>query len=199
MCGGMASASTHNPIASPSSPLEAGGGDNPEMTPATFRQACRHWELLIRWHTSSQGTWKRWAELCYITPSAFEILSAGQMVNKTSAEMSGLSCEGRKQEEAVLLRILEEQRCAEMMAEWLLQVVFDFCNPLLCSFFLVFSFCFSFSFGSHGLAFHFQNRHLIKLVRFLNYLPKLQKMRKREKKRTWFKGISLLQQDKQRQ
>ncbi|XP_075011980.1 microtubule-associated serine/threonine-protein kinase 2 isoform X2 [Calonectris borealis] len=50
-----------------------------------------------------------------------DILSLGQIVNKTSVGMSGLSCARRKQEEAVLLRILEEQRCAEMMAEWLLQ------------------------------------------------------------------------------
>lgn len=77
-------------------------------------------------------------------------------MHKASAGMSGLSCT-RRHEEAVLLRILEEQRCAEMMAEWLLQVVFDFCN-------FFFSFCFSVSFGNHGLAFHFQNRHLIKLV-----------------------------------
>lgn len=54
------------------------------------------------------------------------MLSLGQIVNKTSAGMSRLSCTSRKQEETVLLRILEEQRCAEMMAEWLLQVVFDF-------------------------------------------------------------------------
>lgn len=75
-----------------------------------------------------------------------------------SVGMSGLSCARRKQEEAVLLRILEEQRCAEMMAEWLLQVVFYFL-----------SFCFSVSFSSHGLAFNFQDRHLIKLVVFSNY------------------------------
>lgn len=64
------------------------------------------------------------------------MLSLGQVVNKMSVGMSGLSCVRRKQEEAVLLRILEEQRCAEMMAEWLFQVVSDFCNPFL------FLFCF---------------------------------------------------------
>lgn len=67
------------------------------------------------------------------------MLSLGQIVNKTSVGMSGLSCVRRKQEEAVLLRILEEQRCAEMMAEWLLQVVFDFYNPFF-FFFLPFAF-----------------------------------------------------------
>lgn len=75
--------------------------------------------------------------------------------------MSGLSWGSSKEEEAVSLRILGEQRCAEMMAEWLLQVVFGFCKC-----FFSFSFCFSVSFGSHGLAFHFQNRHLIKLAAF---------------------------------
>lgn len=96
-------------------------------------------------------------------PSPSWVLSMGCPGKKNSVGMSGLSCVRRKEEEAVSLRILEEQRCAEMMAEWLLQVVFGFCK----SFFSL-SFCFSVSFGSRGLAFHFQNRHLIKLVAFLN-------------------------------
>lgn len=48
--------------------------------------------------------------------------------DKESVGMAGLSCGSRREEEAVSLRILEERRCAEMMAEWLLQVVFGFCK-----------------------------------------------------------------------
>lgn len=98
--------------------------------------------------------------------SCSRVLSLGHPGNKNSVGMSGLSCVRSKEEEAVSLRILEEQRCAEMMAEWLLQVVFGFCK---CFFFLSFSFWVFVAFGSHGLAFHFQNRHLIKLAAFKNY------------------------------
>lgn len=74
--------------------------------------------------------------------------------------MSGLSCVSSKEEEAVSLRILEEQRCAEMMAEWLLQVVFGFWK---CFFsFSLLLFCIV---GQSWSSFLF-SRHLIKLAAF---------------------------------
>lgn len=71
----------------------------------------------------------------------------------------GMSCAGRRGDRAVLLRVEAEQRCAEMVAEWLLQVVFPFCNPF------IFLFC---VIGQRDVAFRLQNRHLINLLLCLN-------------------------------
>lgn len=122
------------------------------MTLPTIRQACRHWELLMRCPASHQDTWRQQR---YITLPALGTL-LGQLLNKTSVGMSELSWGRRKQEEAVLLWILDEQRCAEMMAEWLFQVVLHFCHPLLCCvvvfflllFFLIWQSWSGFSFSS---------------------------------------------------
>lgn len=71
-------------------------------------------------------------------PSPSRVLSVGHPGNQNSVGMSRLSCVRRKEEEAVSLRSLEEQRCAEMMAEWLLQVVFGFCESFFFFFLLLF-------------------------------------------------------------
>lgn len=118
----------------------------------------------LRWHSSdgTAGTWLMGAAgSAWLDKPPAPGVSPWDTGNKKSVGMSGLSCVRSTEEEAVSLRILEEQRCAEMMAEWLLQVVFGFCKC-----FFPFPFCFSVSFGSRGLTFHFQNRHLIKLAAF---------------------------------
>lgn len=125
--------------------------------------AWRSWGRAAGLAQLAPGSWEQQQRLAGQTCCSWA-LSVGHSGKERSAEMSGLSCVSRKEEEAVSLRILEEQRCAEMMAEWLLQVVFGFCKC-----FFPFPSCFSVLFGSHGLAFHFQNRHLIKLAAFLNY------------------------------
>lgn len=55
-----------------------------------------------------------------------DAIKVGCLLNKTFGEMSRLLCEIRKQETTILLRTLELQHCADIMAEWLLQVVFIF-------------------------------------------------------------------------
>lgn len=124
---GMASASTHSPCSFSLLPLGGRGGkpwnatSSPQTSPSSLGAANEAAWLVPRPVEAAGSAWP-----CNPLVNRHR---PWDRLKTMSVGMSGLSCARRKGEEAVVLRILAEQRCAEMVAEWLLQVVFDFCTP----------------------------------------------------------------------
>lgn len=132
------------------------------MPPATFRQACRHWELLIKWHALYQGAWKRQAVLGYITFWFPDAVLGTDCKQNVCRDVQAVLHEQETRRDSFTEDLGRAALCRDDGWVALTSCVWFFVI-------LFFFFCFSVSFGSHGLASHFQNRHLIKLVTVLNY------------------------------
>lgn len=178
MCAGMASASTHNSYSFSLLPLGGRGGREPWNATSNLQTS-----------VSSLGTAN---EMALLVPRHMEAAGSAGLYNLPSRCSPGdrlctrrlQGCLGCPAPEGDTKRqFYWGSWKSSAVQRWWLSGCYKLC--LIFVIFFFFSFCFSVSFGSHGLAFHFQNRHLIKLVT----LQKLRQNNFKDEKRRKQKGL----------